>query len=294
MYHGVVKEPLPVDNWCQLDVALFEEQIGFLSQEYSVISLKEAVDRMAKDLPLPERCVALTFDDGFRTVYTTARPILERYEVPATIFLVTSLVGTGQPPWPERLFQAFLTSRLTSVFFNDEELQLSMPVQRSTAYKVFVAWLKTMEINEKDERLTGLLDMLGGETHVSPDSPLATMNWEEIEDLADTGLFAFGSHTHTHPILSRCAAERQRDELRISRDIVRDHLGSAELFAYPNGTPDDFTDVTKKLLQELGYRCGVSTVPGLNARSADVYELRRVPVGADTLLSQFEIGMLGL
>jgi peptidoglycan/xylan/chitin deacetylase (PgdA/CDA1 family) len=293
MYHGVVRQPPPVFDWCQLDETRFEEEIAFLSQQYSVIPLAEAVDRLSRGLPLPQRAVALTFDDGFRNVYTTAHPILERYRVPATVFLVTSLIEMRQPPWPERLLNALLTSCRAAVRFNGKEWPLSTGQQRATVYQTLSARLKAMEVGEKEAKLAELHQALGGQSQVAPDSPLATMNWDEIERLARTGLISFGSHTHTHQILSRCSLERQREELRISRDILREHLGSADLFAYPNGSWTDFTEDTKSLLVELGYRCGLATVPGLNSAGADLYELRRVPVGADTSFSQFEISMLG-
>jgi peptidoglycan/xylan/chitin deacetylase (PgdA/CDA1 family) len=293
MYHGVVSQPPPVFDWCQLDKTRFQEGIAFLSQEYCVIPLAEAVDRLSRGLPLPQRAVALTFDDGFRNVYTTAYPILKRYQVPATVFLVTSLIETRQPPWLERLLHALMTSCQASVSFSGKEWSLSTGQLRAAFYQTLSARLKAMEVWEKEEKLAELYQALGGQSQVPPDSPLATMNWEEIEQLARTGLVSFGSHTHTHQILSRCSLERQREELSISRDILREHLGSADLFAYPNGSWTDFTEDTKSLLVELGYRCGLATVPGLNLAGANLYELRRIPVGADTSFLQFEISMLG-
>src|SRR5437016_1514259 len=83
MYHGVTAEPLPVFNWCQLHAAEFEKQVGLLSCEYQVLPLTEVVDRLGRRAPLPDRTACLTFDDGFRNVFTTAYPILKRYQVPA-------------------------------------------------------------------------------------------------------------------------------------------------------------------------------------------------------------------
>jgi peptidoglycan/xylan/chitin deacetylase (PgdA/CDA1 family) len=115
-----------------------------------------------------------------------------------------------------------------------------------------------------------------------------------VDALRATGLVEFGSHTHTHPILSRCSLARQEHELRASRDVLRERLGRADLFAYPNGSRADFTSATQDLLRRLGYRCGVTTIPGLNRRGRDLYELRRVHVGADTSFATFEVRMLGL
>src|SRR5262249_22556126 len=102
MYHGVTAEPLPAFHWCQLPAPGSAEQIEFLAREYRILPVREVVRRLAYGQPLPDRAVALTFDDGFRNVLTTAFPVLERYQAPATVFLVTGLVGTNQPAWPDR------------------------------------------------------------------------------------------------------------------------------------------------------------------------------------------------
>ena len=46
--------------------------------------------------PLPEKAVALTMDDGYRDNFACAFPILEKYGIPATVFLVTAVVGDAK------------------------------------------------------------------------------------------------------------------------------------------------------------------------------------------------------
>lgn len=294
MYHGVVAKSLPVGNWCQLDAAEFQQQIEFLAAEYTVLPLGEFVDRLRRLAPLPQRAACVTFDDGFRSVATTAFPVLREYQVPATVFLVTSLVGTDQPAWPDQFFHALATTAATDVTFDGRRWHLRSPSQRSRAFESLVGRLIGMERRRKDEALAGIVGQLSPIPAIDPDSALATMGWDEVERLAGTGLVTFGSHTHTHQILARCDAACQEEELRASRDILRDRLGSADLFAYPNGGRGDFSEATGRLLDRLGYRCGLTTIPGLNAPGADPYELRRVNVGADTSMSRFELLMAGL
>lgn len=83
-------------------VADFENQMRYLSKTYNPVSL----ERIARDLPkqngasLPSRAIAVTFDDGYRDNYEHAYPILKKYDIPATIFLTASFVGTGEiPAW---------------------------------------------------------------------------------------------------------------------------------------------------------------------------------------------------
>ena len=294
MYHGVTSIPLPIAHWCQMAAVEFEEQMRFLAHEYVVLPLPEVLRRLRNRKPLPERVACITFDDGFRNVCTTAYPILQRHHLPATVFVVTSLIGTGSPAWPELIYLAVARTSQSSIDFDGRAWPLQTAEHRAIAFACFTARLKTVENSRREQQLTELLAGLGAPSHIEPDSPLATMDWTEIQALSDGGLVTFGSHTHTHPILSRCTEETQRDELRVSRELLLDRLGTADLFAYPNGTRADFAGATKRLLHQLGYICGVSSIPGLNTRTADVYELRRVNVGADMRWPQFEMAMAGI
>ena len=129
MYHGVSAIPLPVFNWCHVDSAEFEKQIDFLASEYTVLHLSEVVERMKNGRPLPRATACVTFDDGLRNVVTTAFPILERRQVPATVFLVTSLVGTNQPPWTEKLYFSLVQTPRQSVRFDKYEYLLTTAKQ---------------------------------------------------------------------------------------------------------------------------------------------------------------------
>lgn len=293
MYHGVTARPPAVYNWCLLDAEEFGRQVGFLVDHYQVLPLEEVVTRRERGLPLPPRAACVTFDDGFRSVATTAFPILERRGVPATVFLVTDLVGTGEPPWAERLFGAISGTTRTALLVEGRGLPLGTPGERSAAYRALVEPLKRLPQETRDERLADLLGELGAES-IPPDPEFEPMDWRDVERLARSGLVQFGSHTRTHAILSRCSLERQREELAASRDALRARGLSADLFAYPNGGRLDFTEDTKGLLRDLGYRCALTTMAGLNPPGADLYELRRVGVGAKTGVRDFELGLVGL
>lgn len=293
MYHGVVARPLPIPHWCQLDATEFERQVEFLARTYTVLTLRDIVDRLRRGASLPDHTACVTFDDGFRNVTTTAFPILERYQVPSTVFLITSLVGTNQPVWSDHLFHDLCESTRDSIVFEDRRWPLVTTAQRVAAYRSLVGRLKLMDDAEKETRLADLRDTLG-HTPVAPGSPLATMDWAEIEQLAGTGLVEFGAHTHTHPILSRCSVERQREEIERSRQVLRERLGRCDLFAYPNGLSADFTAETKELVRALGYDSALTSIAGLNRPDCDLFELRRVNVGATTVGRQFELKMVGL
>ncbi len=294
MYHGVTKEPLSVWNWAHIDLPTFEAHMAYLAREYALLSVEELVSRLSSGRALPEHCAAVTFDDGFKSVATNAYPVLARHKIPFTVFLVTGLIGTTLPPWPERLFNAIARTPCPSVEYEGKEWSLATDVARAAAFEAIVAHMKSTAVAEKDRRLDGLLARLGMPAEVSPDSPFVLMDWDDVAALGRGGLATFGAHTHTHQILSRCSPQTQHDELQRSRDLLVERAGRADLFAYPNGTRGDFTEETKSLVKDLGYACALATIPGLVSPGDDVYELRRVGIGARTSLSAFKVRLCGV
>jgi peptidoglycan/xylan/chitin deacetylase (PgdA/CDA1 family) len=292
MYHGVIERSLPVFNWCQLHREEFEQQIAFLSEEYSIIPLGELIERLAKRMPLPERTACITFDDGFKSVYETALPVLLKYKTPATVFLVTGLIGGTLPPWPELVYAALVQSDRTALVFESEEFPLTTEREKAVAIDKVLFRLKSISSDQKDSMLGEFIAQLAP-NGVMPSDELAMLSWDEVENMINTGFMTFGSHTHNHPILSRCNEKEQAEELRKSRDVLLEHVGTADLFAYPNGRLCDYTLRTKQLLNAHGYRCALTTARGGVRYKSDLYELCRVGVGANLKFSDFEVDMLG-
>lgn len=109
-YHSVSKGHSPL----KISPALFADQMEWLSRNTSVLPLPDLVEALERGAPLPQRSVALTFDDGFMDFYVEAAPILRKFRLHGTIFLPTSYcertnAWPGQPKWVEE--QPLLTWR---------------------------------------------------------------------------------------------------------------------------------------------------------------------------------------
>ena len=67
----------------------FERQIRYLAKHYHPVSLDDVIGYGAGEKNLPPRrdAVAVTFDDGYKDFTTHALPILEKYRIPATVFV---------------------------------------------------------------------------------------------------------------------------------------------------------------------------------------------------------------
>ena len=188
----------------------FDKQMQYLSQSYSPISLETMAQHLQNGTALPAKAIAVTFDDGYQDNYENAYPILKRYNIPATIFLTTDFIGTGEiPAWDKGCYAA------------DEALMLS---------------------------------------------------WQQVREMSDNDI-SFGSHTLTHPFLTKIPRAQVEKELHVSKDIIEQQIGKpVTTFAYPSG---DFNSDIKQIVKEAGYSAAVSTIAGYNKVHDDVHAMRR-------------------
>ena len=78
----------------ELSAAVFEQQIRYLlDNDYVLLSFEDMESVLDGERPLPEKSALITIDDGYRSVYDVAWPILRRYGVPATLFIYTDFIG---------------------------------------------------------------------------------------------------------------------------------------------------------------------------------------------------------
>ena len=207
-YHCVKDEAFP--HLRPAKVADFENQMRYLSKKYNPISLERMAQHIQNEMSLPSKAVAVTFDDGYQDNYENAYPILKKYHIPATFFLTTSFIGTGEiPRWDKEFYTA------------DKALMLS---------------------------------------------------WEQVREMSDSDI-SFGSHTLTHPFLTRIPRKQAQREIRLSRDIIEQKIGKpVTTFAYPSG---NFDSEIKEIVKAAGYTAAVSTIPGYNTLHDDVHVLKR-------------------
>ena len=100
-YHGVIASRAQKDAvWFDCTVAEFEAQMAFLkAQGANVVTLSQLQRHLTLGEKLPDRSVALTFDDSYQGVYDYAAPVLARYGYPYAVFVHTDYVGSqkGRP-----------------------------------------------------------------------------------------------------------------------------------------------------------------------------------------------------
>jgi len=109
------------------------------------------------------------------------------------------------------------------------------------------------------------------------------LTWSQVRELRDAGVH-FGSHTVTHPQLSHLKLENIRHEVLFSKQTIEDKLGSTvRSFAYPYAFPEadlNFRRRLQSLLEDAGYKNGVSTIIGRAGGIGDRFFMKRLPVNS--------------
>lgn len=101
------------------------------------------------------------------------------------------------------------------------------------------------------------------------------LSWGEIRELHSAGI-EIGSHTLSHPRLSRLQTNAAQREIAESKSTLEDRLGAGiARFAYPYG---DLDERVVDLVREAGYSSACSTRPGFNRTGTDAFLLRRIEV----------------
>ena len=258
-----------------MPVSVFQSQMEHLSECYLVLPLEEMAKRIEDD-DIPDNAVVITFDDGYRDNYTQAFPILRRLLIPATIFLATGVIGTNGVLWHDRVFSAFRLTKKTALigfFERPSNVELSSQEDKLRAQTRVLKFLRGLHERERDVQICRLLECLAVGSDVEQERIM--LNWEEVSHMRREGI-SFGSHTVTHPILSRLSQEEVEKQVALSSEAIERHACvRPRTFAYPNGTREDFTETTKHVLKEAGYLCAVTTTFGTNAHGQDLFELRR-------------------
>jgi len=256
-----------------LPTEVFERQMAFVARAFVVLPVEELVDRMGRGL-LPRNALAITFDDGYRDNLTHAAPILARHGLPATVFVVTGAIETGEPLWFDRLALAFKHTRATGWMAPwGEMLPLESVGQRLAALRQTLTRFKRMTDGERRSRVEDVLVSLGA----SDERPLKNvmLSWDDVQALMGLGV-AIGAHTVSHPILSQLRPEEARAEIEGSRAAIGSRSGRApQAFAYPNGGPADYSDAVISMVRDAGFTCAVTTRFGVNTATTPPYELRR-------------------
>lgn len=115
-YHNIgtkeEKQNFPEEQPWIIEVSNFEEQLKYLKEhKYKTLTLEEFYRWKQGEIKLPYKSVLITFDDGFLSNYQYAFPLLKKYDMNATVFLIGSYIKTSDKEWDGNL-KSYMTKEL--------------------------------------------------------------------------------------------------------------------------------------------------------------------------------------
>ncbi|MBX0288245.1 polysaccharide deacetylase family protein [Haloarcula salinisoli] len=286
MYHYVRGEtPRPPSGYYHLDIGDFRAQLDYLRDEFTMLS--EATFRrcLRGEQSPPTDGIVLTFDDGLADHHEWVLPELRERGLWGVFFVPTAPLVYGRRLPVQRihsLVSEYPGPELLDAL--DEILEAadidllgdvrSMYEGRDTADSVR-QFKHLLNRAVPDHSVSGVLDRLEGQFPAAQtDVSELYLSASQLRDLSEAGM-TIGAHTVTHPVLSDLPTAAQRWEIRASRRQLSALLGEpVDLFAYPYGGAESYTDRTVELVSDAGFTGAFTTVDG----DADATEFRETPL----------------
>ncbi len=267
----------------------FEAQLRYLKADCDVIRVADVADVLRRGST--RRGVMITFDDGYIDNYEVAFPALKQVGLSALIFLATGFLDDRCVAWWDEIVWIVEHSTRPALtlppVWNLEALELSSH-QRHATNRRLLRLAKTLTPHELSLFLDDLSAAAGSGRAPRNADTAPWMTWDMVREMHRGGI-EFGGHTVTHPVLSMCTLEQQRDEIQRSKARIEAELGApVTAFSYPIGQPWAFSGVTMSLVRQAGYQWGFSFYPGYASESSDACDLRRVAMEPGMLLNELQ------
>jgi FkbM family methyltransferase len=278
LYHRVARNE--VDAQClAVSPEHFKEHLEELKVNYRVVSLRQLLNESQTGKTVPNT-VALTFDDGYLDNLTCALPLLEKYNMHATIFVTVANVEQAKGFWWDKVEYLFLGEHSLPKILDvsDDDKNYNWPLctaqQRLTAYDQILALLKSKAADEIEAFVQGLLEWacLGEKG----DYCKPVLSISQLQQLSQSSCIEIGAHTLTHARLSALPVGQQEKELVESRKKLESWIGMpVTIFSYPYGSKTDYTDQTKSLVRQAGFQYGIANIQASVLPKTDRFEVPR-------------------
>lgn len=230
----------------------FDDQIEAIADRHKIISLDALTKWFAGQGSIPDEAIVVTFDDGYRDFVTEVLPILENHEVPATVYVSTSLLGS-KAPFEQRLGEALLSLETVDVEFGGVQVCCSLDSQADVV-SVYNS-LREVTKHARMERREALLSRLNSDAE-----PVEQMiSPEAVRDLAKHPLVTIGSHGHHHVPFRILSADEVIENVETSISRLSSLLGQQPRhFSFPYGS---HTREAIRIVRSRGFESVATTEP---------------------------------
>ena len=263
----------------------FAEQLDVLRQYSHPMRLQQLTGALATG-NVPERSVALTFDDGYNDNLYNGKPLLERYQLPATVFVTTGFLG--REFWWDELDRVLplngplhkplcfrVNGRNYQWDLNRYADRVRNGIASSSRQSLLGSLHKLLRTLPEEERQNVMKQIRSWSVSAPKTLPRhVAVTPAEIIRLAEGTLVEVGAHTVTHPFLATLPADVQRTEIQTSKAQLEKILSQPVLsFSYPNGST---SAASATIVRQAGFSCACASTSDVAWRGSDRFRLPRL------------------
>ncbi|MDB0037792.1 polysaccharide deacetylase family protein [bacterium] len=253
MYHGVVEEDSNYFSPRHLWKEQFEQHLKYLKANFDVISDEEAFRRVAAKETLKRHTITITFDDGFLNNLRTALPLIEKYQIPVTLFVssLCAIDDNAKCLWADYIaaINHFYPSEVVEIagfkFVNGFDSKKNQSISD---------FIKLSSCHDRDRIMTDLINKydLDEKLKTLPTEVWKLMSRDELSSFAKSKYVNIGTHGHNHYNLGSIKPEEAKQDLERSLELLNELIPEGiDSIAYPDGS---YSDEVKQIAQELGIK----------------------------------------
>lgn len=251
----------------------FEQLVCYVKKHYHPMTSCELINYKKKFGDYPINACVITFDDGFKSFYDLAWPILKKHELPVSVFVCPGLIDSDSWIWPDCFSYVYQNGYRICTDKSLNQLLGELKKMTSADRADFIAEASRLSKVPIPENV--------------PDE-YKLMTWDMLKELSMSPLVEIGAHTLTHPILAMEDAVSSWQEISGSKQRLEEVLGTiVQSFCYPNGHTDDYLPEHLSMLRKSNYQCGLASHYGFITADSDTMALPRISPGA-TLLATYK------
>lgn len=281
-YHRIVADIARAEQETEFgmvtSVETFRRQMELVRERREVLSLNEAAAVLRGERSLTRPTMVITFDDGYRDFYDLAWPVLRELRLPATVFVPTAYIGSGQMLDHDRFYLYVMKARsrglslrvpLAKAGLSEEKLgELCSELNPIRVY----SQLSHLPLALRERSLQCLDDFVGDRQEENLNG-FSLLDWEMAREMASAGI-SFGAHTDNHAVLTHEEPQTVEREILRSKQALEERLGRpTRHFAYPTGR---YNAAVKEAVARAGFEVAVTTKRRLNQRGDDLLALGRI------------------
>ena len=277
----------------------FGEHMEILQRYYNPVPLDELCKQVERGRVMP-RSVAVTFDDGYEDNFLYTKPILEKYAVPATVFVATGYIGEEKEFWWDEIERLLLVEQEPAMSMGENndtaeccggdgvsgdtgdnrgallwnDMRSETPTIKHDLYIYLCKKFQSMTSEQIEAALGELREWVGAKAIGRKSHRPMTI--DQISNLAKSGLIDVGAHTRSHVNLAAQDPDAQKKEIAGSKEDLEEWLGrEVTSFSYPFGTRQHYNKDSVKLAKESGFQLATACYAGCVSRLSNRFELPR-------------------